>query len=47
MDKILTFIDRQAFREWLGKNGTESDGIWLNGKNHGKRKGCYYHRFLL
>lgn len=29
MDKILTFTDRQAFREWLGKNGTESDGIWL------------------
>ena len=29
MDKILTFPDRQAFREWLGKYGTESDGIWL------------------
>jgi uncharacterized protein YdeI (YjbR/CyaY-like superfamily) len=29
MDKILTFTDRQAFREWLGKDGTESDGIWL------------------
>ena len=29
MDKILTFNDRQAFREWLGKYGTESDGIWL------------------
>jgi uncharacterized protein YdeI (YjbR/CyaY-like superfamily) len=29
MDKILTFTDRQAFREWLGKFGTESDGIWL------------------
>ena len=29
MDKILTFTDRQAFREWLGKYGTESDGIWL------------------
>lgn len=29
MDKILTFTDRQAFREWLGKNGTESDGVWL------------------
>ena len=29
MDKILTFSDRQAFREWLGKYGTENDGIWL------------------
>jgi len=29
MDKILTFTDRQAFREWLGRHGTESDGIWL------------------
>lgn len=29
MDKILTFTDRQAFREWLGMFGTESDGIWL------------------
>jgi len=29
MDKILTFIDRLAFREWLGRHGTESDGIWL------------------
>ncbi|HPR18739.1 MAG TPA: YdeI/OmpD-associated family protein [Candidatus Cloacimonadota bacterium] len=29
MDKILTFTDRQAFREWLGKHGTESDGVWL------------------
>lgn len=29
MDKILTFTDRQAFREWLGKYGPESDGIWL------------------
>ena len=29
MDKILTFTDRQAFREWLGKYGTESDGVWL------------------
>lgn len=27
--EILTFTDRQAFREWLGKNGTESDGVWL------------------
>lgn len=29
MDKILTFTDRQAFRKWLGKYGTESVGIWL------------------
>lgn len=29
MDKILTFTERHAFREWLGKYGTESDGIWL------------------
>jgi len=29
MDNILTFADRQAFRKWLGKYGTESDGIWL------------------
>ena len=29
MDKTLTFIDRQAFREWLGKYGTESTGVWL------------------
>jgi uncharacterized protein YdeI (YjbR/CyaY-like superfamily) len=29
MNKILTFSDRKAFRKWLGKFGTESDGIWL------------------
>jgi uncharacterized protein YdeI (YjbR/CyaY-like superfamily) len=29
MDKTLAFADRQAFREWLGKFGAESDGIWL------------------
>jgi uncharacterized protein YdeI (YjbR/CyaY-like superfamily) len=29
MDKILTFTDRQAFRDWLGQHGTESDGVWL------------------
>lgn len=29
MDKILTFTDRQAFREWLDKYGAESDGVWL------------------
>jgi len=36
MDKILTFTDRQAFREWLGKYGTESDGIWLHFGKKGK-----------
>lgn len=29
MDKILTFTDRTAFREWLGKHGKESGGVWL------------------
>ncbi|OFX87150.1 MAG: hypothetical protein A2W99_07385 [Bacteroidetes bacterium GWF2_33_16] len=29
MDKILTFSDRQAFREWLDKYGTESNGVWI------------------
>lgn len=34
MDKLLTFPNRQAFRDWLGKYGTESDGVWLRfGKN--------------
>jgi uncharacterized protein YdeI (YjbR/CyaY-like superfamily) len=28
-DRILTFTDRRAFREWLGRHGTESDAIWL------------------
>jgi len=36
MGKILTFTDRQAFREWLGKYGTESDGIWLLFSKKGK-----------
>lgn len=36
MDKILTFTDRRAFREWLGKYGTESDGIWLLFSKKGK-----------
>jgi len=36
MDKTLTFADRQAFREWLGKYGTESDGIWLLFSKKGK-----------
>jgi uncharacterized protein YdeI (YjbR/CyaY-like superfamily) len=29
MSKILTFTERQAFREWLGRYGTESGGVWL------------------
>lgn len=29
MDKTQTFANRQAFHDWLGKYGTESDGIWL------------------
>jgi len=29
MDKTLTFTDRQTFREWLGKYGPESGGVWL------------------
>lgn len=36
MKKILTFTDRQAFREWLGKYGTESDGVWLLFSKKGK-----------
>lgn len=36
MDKILIFTDRQAFQEWLGKYGTESDGIWLIFSKKGK-----------
>ena len=36
MYKILTFTNRQAFREWLGKYGTESDGIWLLFNKKGK-----------
>ena len=38
MDKTLTFADRQAFREWLGRYGTESDGIWLLFSKKGKPK---------
>lgn len=34
MNKLLTFTNRQSFREWLGQHGTESEGIWLRfGKN--------------
>lgn len=29
MDKILTFVNRNAFREWLSKYGSKSDGVWL------------------
>jgi uncharacterized protein YdeI (YjbR/CyaY-like superfamily) len=29
MGRVLTFTDRKAFREWLGKYGTKSDGVWL------------------
>lgn len=36
MDKILTFADRQAFMEWLGEYGTESNGIWIIFSKKGK-----------
>ncbi len=36
MDKILTFTNRQAFREWLGQNWAESEGIWLLFAKKGK-----------
>jgi uncharacterized protein YdeI (YjbR/CyaY-like superfamily) len=29
MYEILTFSNRQDFRDWLGRYGTSSDGIWL------------------
>lgn len=29
MENILTFNNRQVFREWLGKHGAESGGVWL------------------
>ena len=29
MSGILEFSDRAAFREWLHKNGTSSEGVWL------------------
>jgi uncharacterized protein YdeI (YjbR/CyaY-like superfamily) len=29
MDTTLKFADRQAFREWLGKYGKSSGGVWL------------------
>jgi uncharacterized protein YdeI (YjbR/CyaY-like superfamily) len=44
MNKILTFTDRQAFREWFDKYGTESTGIWIL---FGKKKGKLLHCLLL
>ena len=29
MSEILEFSDREAFRDWLQKNGTSSEGVWL------------------
>ncbi len=29
MSEILEFSNRAAFREWLYKNGTSSNGVWL------------------
>jgi uncharacterized protein YdeI (YjbR/CyaY-like superfamily) len=29
MNTEQTFANRQAFRDWLGKYGTESEGIWI------------------
>jgi len=29
VSEILEFSNRTAFREWLRKNGTGSDGVWL------------------
>ena len=29
MSEILEFSNRAAFREWLHKNGTSSEGVWL------------------
>lgn len=34
--QIHVFDNRQAFREWLGKYGTESDGVWLRFGKKGK-----------
>lgn len=36
MDRMLTFANRQAFREWLGKFGPVSHGIWLLFSKKGK-----------
>ncbi|WP_019228345.1 YdeI family protein [Sedimentibacter sp. B4] len=36
MSEILVFSNREMFREWLHKNGTSSEGVWLLfGKNGG------------
>jgi Uncharacterized protein conserved in bacteria len=36
MENVLEFSGRTAFREWLHKNGTSSEGIWLLfGKKNG------------
>lgn len=29
MSELLEFTNRAAFREWLDKNGTTSEGVWL------------------
>lgn len=29
MNLILTFSDRQAFREWLAQHGSDHEGVWL------------------
>lgn len=29
MNEILAFSNRAAFRDWLYKNGTSSEGVWL------------------
>lgn len=34
--ETLTFTNRQAFREWLGKYGAESDGVWLRFSKKGE-----------
>lgn len=36
METILTFSDRQSFREWLDRYGAESDGVWLLFSKKGK-----------
>lgn len=36
MNDMLAFSDRAAFRAWLDKNGTSSNGVWiLFGKKDG------------
>jgi uncharacterized protein YdeI (YjbR/CyaY-like superfamily) len=36
MEKTVTFANRQAFRDWLDKFGTESEGVWLLFGKNGK-----------